>query len=217
MLRVAGSLFLAGLFLGYGPCLLSCGPLLVAYIAATHANAEEGLKTYLVFSLTRLVVYSVFGVMAGVIGARVIPYFFESQALKILFFIFGVFLIFLGMFFSLEKVAPQRTCRSFFEKHPAKKTVKDAILFGLIISFAPCLPLLGILGYIVLISDTWLKGIVYMAAFGLGTVVSPMIFLSMTAGWVAKFSMKHETFQRVLKVFCGLVLIYLGTRLVFSF
>ena len=210
------SLFLTGIFLGYGPCLLSCGPLLVSYIAATKENALGGLKTYIIFSLTRMFVYIVFGILAGLLGEWVIHRFFESQALKILFFAFGLFLTVLGILLIIEKFSLGQKCHSLIHHYLGSKDLKNIIIFGLILSFAPCLPLMAVLGYIVLISDHWLKGVLYMSAFGLGTVISPLIVFSMAAGWLAKVLTRHEKAFRILKVFCGLIIVYLGISLMLS-
>ena len=91
-----------------------------------------------------------------------------------------------------------------------------AILFGLIVSFSPCLPLVAMLGYIAMISDHWLKGILYMTAFGLGTVVSPMVVAAMLAGWVAKTLKSREGLFKALQIVCGLVICALGLQLIIA-
>ncbi len=216
MSRVIFSLFLTGIFLGYGPCLLSCGPMLVSYITATKENAIGGLKTYIIFSLTRLFVYIVFGVLVGLFGERILHRFFESQALGILFFIFGLFLSFLGVFLIIDKFSFAQKCNLLIHRYLGSRDFKNIVIFGLIVSFAPCLPLMAVLGYIALISDHWLKGMLYMSAFGLGTVISPMIVLSMAAGWVAKVLKKYDNVFRIARILCGAIIFYLGMSLMMS-
>lgn len=214
MVRVVLSLFLTGVFLGGGPCLLSCGPLLVSYITATKENPLGGLKTYIIFSLTRIFVYLIFGLLVGLFGEWVLHKFFESQGLKVLFFLFGLFLLILGFFLMIEKFPIGQKCSSLLHQRLLKKDIKNIIIFGLIVSFSPCLPLMAVLGYIALISDHWLKGVAYMGAFGLGTVISPMIIFSLFAGWSAKVLKGHEKVFRILKIICGAVLFYLGINLI---
>lgn len=216
MTRMLLSLFLTGVFLGYGPCLLSCGPLLVSYIAATKENAVGGLKTYIIFSLTRLFCYCLLGFFVGLLGEWVLRRFFESQVLKILFFIFGLFLLIVGILISIEKFSLGRKCHALIHQQLGSKDFKSVVIFGLIVSLAPCLPLMSVLGYIALVSDHWLKGVLYMVSFGLGTVISPMIVLAMAAGGVAKVLLRHEKAMRVLKIFCGLIIAYLGISLMLS-
>ncbi len=214
MPNVAWSLFLTGIFLGVGPCLLSCGPLLVSYIASTQKDTLGGLRVYLIFSVTRMLVYVAFGVLAGFFGEMVLQRILESFVLKIVFLFFGVFLFLLGFLIALDKFsvghsALQKYC-GFLHRDLGTKDIKNTVIFGLIVSFAPCLPLLAVLGYIALISDTWQKGILYMTSFGLGTVLSPMIILSMWAGWLANFIKSRKWVLRVINIICGIILIYLG-------
>ena len=216
MLKIFWSLFLTGLFLGFGPCLLSCGPLLISYIAATKENAGGGLKTYIIFSITRIFVYLLLGVLAGILGEWVLHRLYESQALKILFIIFGFFLIVVGFFLMIERFSLGQKCHLFIQQHLLGKDTKNIILFGLLVSLAPCMPLVAVLGYIALISDYWTKGAFYMGAFALGTAISPMIFLSLAAGGLAKFLGKYPLISRLLKVFCGLIISYLGFQLILS-
>lgn len=216
MHKVAWSLFLTGLFLGVGPCLATCGPLLVSYIAATKENMLGGLKTYIVFSVTRMAVYIAFGALAGFFGELVLQRFLESNSLKIIFFLFGLFLFFVGLLLVIEKSYFGARCNGLIHKYLGSKDTKSVVIFGLIVSFSPCLPLIAVLGYIALISDTWLKGIVYMGSFGLGTVISPMIFLSIGAGWLADVLKSHERVSIALKAVCGIILAYLGITLMLS-
>ena len=217
MNNVAWSLFLTGIFLGVGPCLLSCGPLLVSYIAATKQNMLGGLKTYIVFSVTRMAVYIAFGALAGFFGEMVLQRVLGSFSLKIAFFIFGLFLFLLGLLLAIEKFSVGQKYCGLIHRHLGSKDTKNIVIFGLIISFAPCLPLVAVLGYIALISDTWQKGIVYMCSFGLGTVISPMIFLSMGAGWLSNVIKSRQWVLRIVKVVCGIILAYLGITLMSSF
>jgi sulfite exporter TauE/SafE len=213
MARTLWSLFITGLFLGYGPCLLSCGPLLVSYIAATKKSGASGLKTYLIFSVTRLFVYVLFGVLAGAFGERVIPRVIESDVLRILFFLFGLFLLALGWTLIFERLRLSRFCEGGTPRRFKPQDTGNVIFMGLVVAMSPCLPLLAILGYIALISDTCLKGAAYMTSFGLGTLISPMILLSFSAGWVAQRVKQHPEILRRIRMICGGVIVFLGVHL----
>ncbi|MFH1691696.1 MAG: sulfite exporter TauE/SafE family protein [Candidatus Omnitrophota bacterium] len=217
MLKIFWSLFLTGIILGSGPCLFSCGPLLVSYIAATKDNAKSGLRTYLIFSFVRIFVYCFFGLLCGIFGEVVLHKFFESVVLEYLFFAFGVFLVFLGILLVIEKFPFGRCCHSFVCRYFGNRDIKSVVLFSLVVSFSPCLPLLAVLGYIVLITDYWFQGVVYMAVFGLGTVVSPLIVLSGTAGYVVQSLQKKENFLRFLRIVCGIIIFFLGARFIYVF
>lgn len=210
--KTAWSLFLTGLVLGYGPCLLSCGPMLVSYIAATKEGPAGGLRTYAIFALTKILVYLALGVLVGFFGEFVLHRLFESAWLKFFYFGFGVFLFILGVLLCAEKFPWGKKCSGWFGAG-GQKDIKNIIVFGLVVSFSPCWPLLAVLGYIALISDHWTKGLLYMGSFGLGTVISPMIVLSMAAGWIARVLHRHERILRLTRIFCGAILCYLGFAL----
>ncbi|MGD9015341.1 MAG: sulfite exporter TauE/SafE family protein, partial [Candidatus Omnitrophota bacterium] len=75
--RIILSLFLSGLFLGSGPCLATCGPILVSYIAATRQSLKQGMVVWLLFSLSRICIYlilsiSIFGLGEFLVRQRLI-------------------------------------------------------------------------------------------------------------------------------------------------
>ena len=212
--KIIWSLFITGFVLGYGPCLLSCGPLLVSYISATQTGPGRGLKIYFIFSVTRIIVYAALGILAGLFGQWVIQHFFESSWLRWIFAVFGLFLAVLGISFLRKKGTPMAgACHGWFGRY-LKNGEPNAVLFSLLISLSPCLPLLGVLGYIALISDTWLKGLVLMTVFGLGTAVSPLIIFCAAAGWLARLSRRFEFWFLILRVLCAGVLVFLGVQLI---
>jgi len=202
--------------LGSGPCLLSCGPLLLTYVVSTKKGALSGLKTYFIFCGVRLAVYTAFGAGAGMLGAWVLHHFLESPAIGIVYVVFGVFLCFLGLFFILEDFAPERWRAPLRCCHKGRGDLRNIAVFALIVSLAPCAPLLAMFGYIALVSDTWYKGVVYMGAFGLGTVVSPLVVLMFLAGRCAGWIDRHKAVLRWVRVASGLVFIMLGACLIVS-
>ncbi len=216
MLAIIWSLFVTGIFLGSGPCLLSCGPLLLSYVASTKTGGVSALKTYLIFCGVRLAVYLAFGVGAGLIGAWVVHRLVESASLAVLYVAFGVFLVLLGLFFILEDLVPERWRGTLRCCHQGRGDMRNVAVFALIVSLAPCAPLLGMLGYIALLSDTWYKGVVYMAAFGLGTVISPLIILMFLTGWFGSWLQKHKLVLRLVRVASGIIFIILGSRLIWG-
>jgi len=216
MLAIIWSLFVTGVVLGSGPCLLSCGPLLLSYVASTKTGGVSALKTYLVFSGVRLAVYASFGVGAGLIGAWVVHRLVASEALAVLYVGFGAFLVLLGLFFILEDLVPERWRGTLRSCHQGRGDLRNVAVFALIVSLAPCAPLLGMLGYIALLSDTWYKGVLFMAAFGVGTVVSPLLILMFLTGWFASWLAGHRRVLVSVRIACGLVFILLGARLVWS-
>jgi sulfite exporter TauE/SafE len=184
----------------------------VSYISTTQSGPRQGLKIYFIFSLTRLVIYALFGVLVGFLGQWVLDKFFASPWVKGIFLGFGIFLIVLGLLLLAQKLPAKQCCPPWVTRQLGRGT-RHAVIFSLIVALSPCLPLWGVLGYIALISDTWSKGLFYMLAFGLGTVVSPMILFCAAAGWLAKFSRRFEFWFFILRFLCCGVFIFLGINL----
>ncbi len=171
------------------------------------------MKTYAIFSATRLFVYAIFGISAGLAGEWVLHRFFESFLLSIIFCIFGIFLLFLGLALIIEKAAVLKKCHNFIHRYIRPESAKNTVIFGLVVSFSPCMPLLAVLGYIVLLSDTWGKGAAYMTVFGFGTIISPMIILAFSAGWAGGILNKNNNLMKAARIVCGLIICFLGINL----
>ena len=88
------------------------------------------------------------------------------------------------------------------------------IAIGILIGFAPCLPLYGALGYIAAMSPNVLMGLAGGVSFGLGTVISPLIPLGLFSGLVSEKMLKNEKVFLALRIISGLILLILGIRLI---
>lgn len=215
MLKVAISLFLTGMTLGLGPCLASCGPVLVSYIAGTKDNVAGGLRTYIIFSLGRLFVYISLGTISGIFGQIFANVFYDSK-LAVYIWVIG------GLFVSLLGVA---TIIGFIPKWPFSKKVssltlgndaKSVFLLGIFVGLSPCGPLLGILSYIALVSKTILHGLFYSFAFGIGSFISPLIILAAFSGFIPSRLARYPAILKYFRIIAGAVLVYLGIGLLFS-
>lgn len=214
MFRIVLSLFLTGLVLGSGPCILSCGPLIASYITATKKSGYSGLKAYFVFSVVRILVYMALGILAGFFGEHILVDLFEGRFLSYLYLIFGFFLILLGATLISGKFFTEKGCIFSADGSTGAGDIRNLVIFALIVSFSPCLPLISILGFVVLISDTPLKGAIFSGAFGLGTVLSPMILLVLISGWFGQILRDKARMLKVVRLICGIVICYLGVLLI---
>ena len=68
MIKTIGSIFLLGLSFGLGPCVASCGPVLVSYIAGTGKNIYKGFLVYVLFSLSRVISYIILALAVFYLG-----------------------------------------------------------------------------------------------------------------------------------------------------
>jgi len=205
-------LFILGLSFGAGPCIASCGPILIFYAAGTKKDDLKGLKAYALFSLARILVYLVLGLLVFFLGTFVLDRL-SGVFSKYILIIGGLFVVLMGVFTALGKRLEFRTWQ-FWQKKLIEQDKKSMVMLGLIIGFLPCAPLLAILSYIGLIAKHWFSSLLYSLAFGIGTFVSPLILLVMLAGLIPKFFLnKKEIYSRYFSFICGLIIIFLGLQL----
>lgn len=196
MVKIAISLFISGLLFGAGPCLASCGPLLTTYIAASKKNIPASIITYIWFSFSRIAVY---------IALSLIIFFFGEFALarlsgswlNYLIVAAGLTIIFIGVGVIFNK-------KLEFSLPP--------ILMGAAVGILPCGPLLAVLSYIGLVSKAWQESLLYGLSFGLGTLLSPLVLLSVFSGWLGNW-LKSNRYYRIFRFTCGMIIILLGLNL----
>jgi len=205
-------LFASGLILGSGPCLSFCAPVLISYIASRQANIKKSLISYLVFSIFKLAGYGILGLICGA-GITLLQGPLLAGRLDFIRLILGSFIILVGLAILFQKEKGiGRTCLWL-----NKGNVKNVGVLGLLTGLAPCAPLIGILNYVLIISSQPLEAVMFTLVFGLGTVLSPLIILIMLSGKFSEFASKNQKFKAVLKAVCGIVIISLGLKIVFSY
>jgi len=213
MLKIILSLFLSGLFFGSGPCLASCGPILISYIAGSRKDVPRAIISYILFSAGRIFVYIVLGVLFFFLGSLALERSFERYS-KYILFAGGIFIIIMGLLMALGKSLELKFCK-FLEHKILEKDKKSIFMLGLFIGLLPCGPLLAILSYVGLISKHWLQSSFYSLAFGVGTFVSPLALLAVFAGLLPRFFVdKRAVFGRIFSFICGLIIVFLGVELI---
>ncbi len=212
-MRLFLTFFILGLSLGFGPCIASCGPILISYIAATDKEISKALRTYFFFSLARITAYLILSLAIFYLGQAALekllgdfsPYLFRAG---------GIFIIFLGILIAAGKRWEVFKPCNFLEQHFLKRDLKSILLLGLITGFTPCLPLIAAFSYISFAAKTWANSLLYAFFFGLGTSLSPLIVLAMLTGLIPKvFRQQKETYRRVFNLTCGLIIVFLGLQL----
>jgi len=202
--------------MGAGPCLASCGPVLISYIAATKRSALQGLHSWFIFSLSRFLVTVFLGFVAGIAGAGLFSRLYYGISGSIIWLTTGAFISFLGILIFFGIHTKFKVCGALNQSLIQHDT-KSLITLGVLIGILPCVPLIGVISYITMASTHYTHGILMAAAFGLGTAISPLAFLAMAAGAIPKFKLLQDKkalviFQRI----CGVILIFLGAHVVIS-
>jgi len=197
-------LFLYGISMSLGPCLVNCGPLLFALIGGERVSPLEGIKRVLLFSSGRIFVYLLLGCLAGRVG-EYITHLRESIYPYILW-TGGFLLIFIGIFFLIpfSFLCPLKEKREKFKG--------SYVLLGLLWGLLPCLPLTSVLLYIALISRNLLQGFLYSLSFSLGTLISPLLAVGGLAGWISSRITRERSFW-IFRIFLSILLMIMGFSL----
>lgn len=204
--------FIMGVATSWGPCVSFCAPILIPYIAATQKGWLAGLKVTLAFSLARIIPYVILSLISATLGQYLIRRFYESRPGLIIYVAAGAFISLLGILIVIGKSGQMQLCLPF--KKISAQGPKEMILLGLMVGFAPCLPLLGLLTYIAFNARDFLHGASLGLAFGLGTLISPLILLGPLAGAGAVFLFKRPLVYKIAGRACGLLLLYFGTSII---
>lgn len=191
---------------GAGPCLLVCAPILLPYIAGTKKTWQEGLRATLVFGLTRLVIYTLLGGVVGYVGYYLFQLLSDQIWGKVLWGFAGIFIIILGSLIAFGKGLENPFCR-YLQKNTVETSTKSMVVLGIVIGLSPCLPLIAVLTEIMFIAEKFYQGFIYGFAFGVGTVISPLLLLGMAAPLLPA---KLPWMERL----CGILLIGIGFYLI---
>jgi sulfite exporter TauE/SafE len=212
MNNIAAGIFLSGLFLGSGPCLASCGALMVSYITGTNRNVRQSVSAYLIFSLSRIAVYGILGLLFFLFGQFATEGFFSLYR-RYIFIVAGIFIFITGLLLILGKGPHNRFCDRIAGSM-IRKDSKTLVLIGLVTGISPCLPLLSVLSYIGLVSKSWQSSLLYGFLFGLGTTFSVLFILVVSCGLIPGFFKGHPRVLLMINRVCGLILMILGLQII---
>ena len=192
-------LFLSGLVLGAGPCMLFCLPLLIPLVASTSNGWVEGIKATLAFSLSRLLAYMLLGLGAGFFGELLFDFIGQTEFSFIVWTIGGVFISALGFLILLGEQSRFVACRTL-RKYTIDRGLKSFVFIGFIVGVTPCVPLIGVLTHIAFSVKSPLVGAFYGLCFGLGaSIVTPITALGVIAGGTPRIIFKTPRVYELFK------------------
>jgi len=189
--------FVLGIIYGFGPCTASCAPVLVPIVMSTSKNYKQGFWYTIVFSLGRVLVYTLLGMIMGGIGS--------IFSISFPYWAIGIFMMALGvaLFFNVHK-------KCLISK--VKITgLQMSFVAGIIMGLSPCAPLLGALG-LAITSKSILTGGFIALIFGIGTILSPILLIGVASG---KWSSLKE-FSTINNYIAGVFLFLLGIYFLFQ-
>lgn len=214
--------FVGGVLYGLAFCTASCLPFVASYIAGVGAGFGRGVKLTAIFNFGRIAAYALIGALAGLLSgllwatsAEAISPFQVYSSIA-----FGVVTIIMGAII-LFKSRKTSECGKDSEKmlKAAKKAGLSrfgvnfgAFTLGLTRGLIVCPPLLLVLAYAVPFSDP-LGSVGLAVVFGLGTAISPILFLGGVTGWLLN---KAPLFRRWISIGGAAILITLGVITIVS-
>ena len=206
------SFFLLGLSLGVGPCMASCGPLLLSFISAGGKNVTGSIGAYLLFSSSRILAYVALAILIFLFSNLLYLHSYEVFSNYIVK-IGGIFIIIIGFLLCLGKAFNNKMCDKLHHIF-IKRDGKTLFIFGLIIGIMPCLPYFSMLSYVGITAKNILESAMLGFSFGLGTVISPVFILVIFAGCLPRLLKHAGRLIRVFQFSCGIIIIFLGLKLI---
>lgn len=196
-----------------GPCLLSCSPVLITYIAGSGKRLTGVLKDIFVFLAGRLSAYIILGAIAGASGTLLKAMAGPAPA-AVFRPLGGAAAIFFGIIVLFDKGYPSCECAT-----PRQKACNYGGLFafGLAVGMAPCAPLIALLFEIALMSKGALDGAAYASSFGMGTFLSGMAVIGAATGvltWLPARMLKSKKSIAAFRILCAVLLIAMGIAII---
>ena len=215
-MQITMELFVAGLILGVSQCALTCGPLLVFYIAGAGQGCREGIKSTIIFSLSRLFAYTLLGAVAGLVGMSLVNLFEGGTFIFWIHIVTGAFIFLLGTLIILGKNPHLHMCQ-YLNRHTVDNSIVSMSLLGFLIGIVPfCAPFLGILTYIAMVDRNPLMGALHGFTFGIGAaLITPLLIIGPLTGLLPKL-FKTPFLLEVFNRLSGVILILFGIRLLFD-
>ena len=206
---------LLGLLSGLTLCTSTCLPYIVSYIAGIGAGFRKGFTVALLYNIGRIVAYTLIGAIVGLSAAAISEeYFLTYQNYSS--FAFAAAIIIIGIYILVKKPAECTFVKKepdkmrFYEKLTQRFDIR-ALLMGFTKGLIVCPPLIAILIYAVTYSP--LECTILAALFGIGTMLSPLLFISGATGWLLN---KAPLFRTWLSRIGGALLIIMGVAILIA-
>jgi thiol:disulfide interchange protein DsbD len=202
-----GSIVL-GLIYGLTFCSTTCLPYIVSYIAGINAGFREGTTITLMYNSGRILAYAIIGSIIGLFTV-----FFDDSFLsvyqQIFSMIFGLVILTIGINIFFKRSKKQCKIKAVTQQENYKKSKRfdiRAFSMGFTKGLVLCPALLALLLYSITQINVNLTLIAIL--FGLGTTISPMLFLGGVAGWLFE---KAPLFRKWTSTIGAALLILLGS------
>jgi uncharacterized protein len=211
----------SGLVFGLAYCTASCLPVVAGYIAGVGAGFKQSVKITAIFNAGRIIAYTLIGGLIGLFGG-LLRFFVSDDAITPFqiysSLLFGLVTIAIGAALMWQTRKPKISCDCKTDTTTAAGRIKrygvdfGAFTLGFTRGLIICAPLLLLLTTSLTLVDP--AGSISIAIlFGLGTSISPILFLGGVTGWLLN---KAPLFRKWISIAGGIILILLGILSVYS-
>ena len=212
-ISIAGQVFVMGITMGFTACLLTCAPLMSAYVIGTKSSWHDAFKQTILFSAGKLLGYMSLGAVSGFSGKmleRIERYIFQDNYVYYSELLIGISFIILAVYLALKKDKVHSDgCK--IRKHGWDKGL---LVIGFLIGISPCPPLIIMYTTISLLTRTIVEGTLYGLIFGLGNFVSPLLLVGPLTGILGKY-VYTPGFTRLARILSIIVILYMSLGYIF--
>ena len=203
-----------GLLYGLTFCTSACLPYILSYIAGIGAGFRKGVIVTTIYNSGRILAYAIIGTAAGLLSAMISEEVFLSYQ-NYSSVAFAAVIVVIGVTILMKKSA---ACNCATKQHDplgvSKLTQRfdiRAFFMGFTRGLILCPPLIAVILYAVTFSQ--LDCTILAVLFGVGTALSPLMFLGGATGWLLN---KAPLFRKWLSRIGGTVLVFLGAMLLLN-
>jgi cytochrome c-type biogenesis protein len=207
--------FAVGLLYGTVFCTSTCLPYIASYIAGIGADFRKGILAALIYNIGRVTAYAVIGGVVGIVSGvfRLVVNEFSFSTFQLYSsFGFGIVTMIIGVSILWKRKSPSHDCNQKPNKNLGPKKIYGrfdarAFLLGLSRGLIVCPYLVAILLLYTIPFAAPIDSFIVAVLFGLGTALSPMIFLGGVTGWLLN---KAPLFRKWVSIVGGGLLVVLG-------
>jgi sulfite exporter TauE/SafE len=201
--------FILGLIYGLTFCTTACLPYLVSYIAGIKAGFRKGMIVTTIYNSGRITAYAIIGSVIGLFTTFFDNTFFNTYK-QLSSIIFSFIVILIGISILFKKSSTNDCMMKISKPQGMYRIVKQrfdirAFSMGFTRGLVMCPALFALLLYAV--AQSGLNLTLISVLFGLGTALSPLLFLGGTVGWLLE---KAPLFRKWMSMLGGTFLILLG-------
>ena len=217
------TIFMTGLFGGFGHCIGMCGPIVASY--SLGDDRQSRIPHHLLYNLGRVVTYTLLGALVGLSGSFVALTSSIDKLQTAVMALSGLAIVLMGMATAewlpfwrfMNGCTPvMPAIRKAMALFSGPRSIGTSFPMGLVLGFLPC----GLVYTALLFAartameaenhfDGMTEGALMMLLFGLGTTPA-LILVGRTAGWLGEKA-RHRFYQ-----LASLIMIATGIRFIIA-